>query len=211
MGSRGRGGYGRGGGGRGRGGFRFAKSEPFVLFPEDVELPDINNVTEEKNLVYWNWKLQTYWKSSPYYLQEPVSTENQETDIERYSDRGKRKSPAKQDPLSYYMKLTSDYFPLELIHGSNQVQRDPRKVRWNPEAGLQKLDFLEKLEQKSQEHGKKGEKEQKDGENEEEEEGIEESEQEFSDDGDYNQNVDFDDDEDDFNIDVGDVDEGGIY
>ncbi|KAK9102251.1 hypothetical protein Sjap_019505 [Stephania japonica] len=205
-------GRGRGRGrGHGYGDFRFGKFEPFVLFPEDVKLPDTNNVAEEKNLVYWNLKLLSYWKSSPYYLQDPDSSENRDTDIERYSDRGKQKSLEKRDPLSYHMKLTSGYFPLELIQGSKQVKHDPRKVRWNPEAGLQKLDLLEKLEQKSEEHAKKGEKEQKDGENEEEEEGIEESEQEYSDDGDYNQNIDFDDDEDDFNMDVGDGDDGGTY
>ncbi|KAK9281892.1 hypothetical protein L1049_004799 [Liquidambar formosana] len=72
---RGRGrGYGRGGRGYGGGGggFGFAKQEPFILFP-DVELPDKNGVTEEKTLVIWNARLQNFWKSSPYYIEEKTS------------------------------------------------------------------------------------------------------------------------------------------
>ncbi|KAF5176554.1 Dna-directed rna polymerase iii subunit [Thalictrum thalictroides] len=190
--------------GRGRGfggGFSFVKPEPYVLFPDNVQLPDVNEVVEEKALVFWNMRLQNYWKSSPYYLEETDTTKSKDTDIERYSDRGKP-SQAKRDPLSYHLKLTAPNFPQELIHSSRRVQHDQRKVRWNPEPGLQMLDKLERLEEK---HGDKAEggKEKKEGDDEDEEEGadIDSEEDEMSDD--YNQNVDFDDDEDDYNMDEG--------
>nr|DAD17854.1 TPA_asm: hypothetical protein HUJ06_019317 [Nelumbo nucifera] len=190
--------------GRGDGGFSIAKQEPNILFPEDVSLPDINGVTEEKALVYWNLKLQNYWKSSPYYLEEATPKTSHDIDIERYSDRGKKKTKTRRDPLSYHLKFSPAYFPLELIKGTKQVQYDQRKVRWNPEAGLQKLDIFEKMESRFQDADEKVGKEKKEGEDEDEdEERIEEVDEEFSDDGDYNQNVDFDDDEDDFNMDDG--------
>lgn len=39
---------------------------------QDIELPDRANVKEEKDLVILNSKLQTYWKLSPYYLEDTV-------------------------------------------------------------------------------------------------------------------------------------------
>ncbi|KAI3954151.1 hypothetical protein MKW98_017975, partial [Papaver atlanticum] len=65
MAFRGRG-FGRGGRGN------YGTPEPFILFPEDVTLPDINDVKEERALVIANNKLQLYWKSSPYYLEKPT-------------------------------------------------------------------------------------------------------------------------------------------
>lgn len=45
----------------------------FSLFAmQEVELPDRANVKEEKDLVILNSKLQTYWKFSPYYLEDTV-------------------------------------------------------------------------------------------------------------------------------------------
>ncbi|OUZ99423.1 DNA-directed RNA polymerase III [Macleaya cordata] len=211
MAFRGRGrGRGRGGFGGGFGGF-IGNPEPFTLFPEDVQLPDITGVTEEKALIYWNWKLQNYWKSSPYYL-EAAAKKSQDTDIERYSDRNKP-NKAKRAPLSSHLNLTPAYFPLELIEGTRRVQHDQRNVRWNPESDQQKFDLFEKLEKKYQDEDGKGAKEKKEAENEDDdEEGIEEEDEEFSDDGDYNQNIDFDDDEDDFNMDEGgNDDDEGIY
>ncbi|KAF5190253.1 Dna-directed rna polymerase iii subunit [Thalictrum thalictroides] len=193
--------------GRGSGGgySAYVKPEPYVLFPGNVQLPDVNEVVEEKALVLWNMRLQNFWRSSPYYLEEADTTtessKSKDTDIERYSDRGKP-SQAKRDPLSYHLKLTAPNFPQELIHGSRHVHHDQRKVRWNPEPGLQRLDKLERLEEK---HGDKAEseKEKKEGDDEDEEEGedIDSEEDEMSDD--YNQNVDLDDDEDDYNMDEG--------
>ncbi|KAG6621171.1 hypothetical protein I3842_Q030100 [Carya illinoinensis] len=90
--------------------------------------------------------------------------------------------------------------------GSKGQRPSQKKVRWNPESELQKLDYLEKLEQRAQGQENKDEKEKKEGENEDEDEndGEEDIEEEPSDD-DYFQNVEFDDDDDDFN----DVDDGG--
>ncbi|KAI3908757.1 hypothetical protein MKW98_029307, partial [Papaver atlanticum] len=84
MAFRGRG-FGRGGGGR-RG--NYGTPEPFILFPmsklklpEDVTLPDINDVKEERALVIANNKLQLYWKTSPYYLEKPTKRKSEENDI----------------------------------------------------------------------------------------------------------------------------------
>lgn len=194
---RGRGGYGRGG----VGGFGIAKQEPFVLFP-DIELPDVSSVPEEKNLVIRNARLQNYWKSSPYYLEDIVPRKSQSTDIERFSDRVRLRTTLKRDPLEQILRLTSDNFPLELLQGMKGATHNKRKVRWNPESDMQKLELFEKLEKKLEGQDEKGGKEKKEGENEDEDDegGEEAAEEEFSDDGDYNQNIDFDDDEDDFNM-----------
>ncbi|KAF9626057.1 hypothetical protein IFM89_030725 [Coptis chinensis] len=121
-----------------------------------------------------------------------AEAEFKDTEIERYSDRGKPNSRSKRDSLASHLRLTPANFPLELVQGSRRAH-DPRKVRWNPESGgLQKLDFLEKLDEKIEK--------KKEGEDEDNEEEPELEDAEFSDDGDYNQNVDFDDDEDDFNM-----------
>ncbi|KAG6621172.1 hypothetical protein I3842_Q030100 [Carya illinoinensis] len=101
----------------------------------------------------------------------------------------------------------SAYYLDETVSKSSKGQRpSQKKVRWNPESELQKLDYLEKLEQRAQGQENKDEKEKKEGENEDEDEndGEEDIEEEPSDD-DYFQNVEFDDDDDDFN----DVDDGG--
>uniref|UniRef100_A0A803NA89 Cyclin-like domain-containing protein n=1 Tax=Chenopodium quinoa TaxID=63459 RepID=A0A803NA89_CHEQI len=73
--------------GRGFGGsdFKFVEPESFVLFP-DIELPDRNNVPEEKGLALRNFKFQNYFQSSPYHLEETFSGE-EVVDIERYSDK----------------------------------------------------------------------------------------------------------------------------
>ncbi|OAY53093.1 pheromone-processing carboxypeptidase KEX1 isoform X1 [Manihot esculenta] len=202
---RGRGrGRGRFGGG---GGFGYIKQEPFVEFPE-IELPDRKAVKEERALVVGNAKLQNFWKSSAYYLEETVSKNSQSVDIERFSDWGKSKSTSKRDKLNNFLQLTSVHFPAELVQGVKTEQRNPKKVRWNPDSDLKKFDLFEKLEQKYQGREEKDEKEKKEGEDEEEDEDeeVDEAEEEFSDD-DYLQNVDFDDDEDDYNNDDGNDDE----
>ncbi|KAL5576890.1 hypothetical protein UlMin_018589 [Ulmus minor] len=191
------------GGGRGYGG-GYTKPEPFVEFPDDVELPKINDVTPEENLVRRSLKLQNFWKASPYYLEDNVSNKRQRTEIERFSDRNKPNTSIRRDSLAQILELKN--FPLELTGGSKGWQRQPsqKKVRWNPDAEMHKLDIFEKLEQRQSQSGK-DEKEKKEGENEDEDDdlGEGESEEEPSDD-DYNQNVDFDDDDDDFNV----VDDG---
>ncbi|XP_048130009.1 DNA-directed RNA polymerase III subunit RPC7-like isoform X2 [Rhodamnia argentea] len=209
MAFRGRGrGRGRFGGG---GGTSFAKQEPFVLFP-DVDLPAVRDVSkEERALVVWSSRLQNFWKSSPYYLEETISSASQSTDIERFSDREKIKAKPTRDSFMQFLDANASNFPRELVADTREEQRRKRrKVQWNPESGLQKLDLFEKLEQKYQGQEEKGEKEKKEGEEEEQDDEVEEADEEFSDDGDYNQNVDFDDDEDDFNM-ADDNDDEGIF
>ncbi|KAL6957460.1 hypothetical protein U1Q18_046250 [Sarracenia purpurea var. burkii] len=200
---RGYGGYGRGGG------FGAAKQEPFVLFPEIENFPDAKEVNEEIALVIWSTRLQKFWSSSAYYLKSEGPNKDENTDIERFSDRGNRRTEQK-NKLSDFMKCSAEYVPAELAQDSVPERYGRRKVRWNQESDLQKLDLFEKLEQKYQGQDEKGGKEKKDDENEEEDDEKIEEEEEFSDDGDYNQNIDFDDDEDDFNMDDGNDDEG-IY
>ncbi|KAJ0006737.1 DNA-directed RNA polymerase III subunit RPC7-like [Pistacia vera] len=199
--------------GRGRGfgggGFSYAKQEVFELFP-DIELPNSKNVPVDKNLIIWNSRLLNYWKSSPYYLEENVEKNSQSMDIERFSDLNKPRTSTTRDSIDQILQLTANNFPQELIKGS-RGQRSSKRVRWKTDAGLQRLDLFEKLEQKNKGEEEKDEKEKKEGEDKDEDEDDEEAageaDEEFSDDGDYNQNVDFDDDEDDFNMDDGNDDE----
>ncbi|GAV75921.1 RNA_pol_3_Rpc31 domain-containing protein [Cephalotus follicularis] len=195
---RGRGGGwgGRGGGGGGGGGYRFAKQEPYQIWPE-VELPDVNDVKEEKNLMGLNWSLLRYWKSSPYHLEDSVTKKRKSIDIERYSDWGKPKISGKRDALDQFLLLGSNNFPKELVGDSKRGQPNPKKVRWNQDADLQRLDFLEKRELMHAGLEEKGEKEAEDEDEDENEEDEEDSEE---DNGDYEQNQDFDDDEDDYNM-----------
>ncbi|KDO51837.1 hypothetical protein CISIN_1g028499mg [Citrus sinensis] len=178
---RGRGGYGGGSG------FGFAKQEPFELFPE-IELPDHKNVLIERNLILWNSRLLNYWKSSPYFLEENVEKNSQSVDIERYSDWNKPKVSSNRGSINQFLQLHSSNFPAELVKDSRE-QRNPKRVRWNADAGMRKLDLFEKLEQKFQGQEDKDEKEKKEGEDEDEDDGeaAGEAEEEFSDDGDYNQ------------------------
>nr|KJB36533.1 hypothetical protein B456_006G164500 [Gossypium raimondii] len=205
MSFRGRGrGRGRGFGGRGFGGY--VPPEPFVLFP-DIELPDVKAVPEEKILVVWNSRLLNYWKASPYYLEEHVSKKSQSMDIERFSDWGKPKNTSKRDSLNQVLQLQSHNFPKELIGDSKRAQRSAKRMRWNLDSGLEKLDVFEKFEKDGDKEGKeKGDGEE---ENSDEEQGAQ-SDESYSDDGDYNENEHFDDDEDDYNIED-DHDDEPIY
>ncbi|KAG2711397.1 hypothetical protein I3760_04G074700 [Carya illinoinensis] len=100
------------------------------------------------------------------------------------------------------------HLSFSLFKGQRPSQK---KVRWNPESELQKLDYLEKLEERAQGQENKDVKERKEGENEDEDEndGEEDIEEEPSDDEYFQhailQNVEFDDDDDYFN----NVDDGG--
>ncbi|XP_021772150.1 DNA-directed RNA polymerase III subunit rpc31-like [Chenopodium quinoa] len=198
--------------GRGFGGsdFKFVKPESFVLFP-DIELPDRNNVPEEKDLALRNFKFRNYFQSSPYHLEETFSGE-EAVDIERYSDKVNKKSRFGRCSLSDsgYLKLEPGYFPLELVRGTKFKTR--RKVHWNPKRDLQKLDVLEELEKKFENEDSKGKKEKdKEGdEDEEEEENLEEEEDDVESDDDYGKGENFDDDEDDYNMSDGGDDEAAM-
>lgn len=177
MGSRGR--------GRGYGFGQWAKEEKYEIFPEIKEYPDVNLKQKEefRSLISWGNDLQKFWISSPYHL-EPVG-----------QDAG-RNGGIKRPPLSDYMKMTDDYVPAELV--SRNVRHSNKKVRWDPQSDLQRLDVFEKLDRGplDQDDGDKDKKEDED--DDEDNENVEDEEEDSGDD--YDQNIDFDDDEDDFNM-----------
>ncbi|KAL3528678.1 hypothetical protein ACH5RR_008000 [Cinchona calisaya] len=191
-------GRGRGRGGFGGGGFRAAKHVPFELFPEIEELGTATSAKENVSLASWCNQFQRYWNSSPCYVEHECGSakKTQSTEIEKYSDRKSERTSSKQ-PLSHFIRMEPDYVPAELAKGEKKEKHGVKRVRWNPEADMQKLDVFEMREQ---EHQGQEINEKKEDEEEEEDEKLEEEEEEYSDDGDYNQNIDFDDDEDDFNM-----------
>lgn len=206
MAFRGRGRGGRFGGGRfgGGGGPCHAEKIKFELFPKIENLPDVQNVKEDRVSINWSYRLQMSWKLSPYnYKGVGNDTEGHESiDIERYSAKDSTKTRRKPS-LSDCIKMTDEYVPAEL---AVRHQRGRKRVRWNQESDIQKLDIFEELEKKS-----KTENDKKEGDaSEEDDDKVEEEEEEFSDNGDYDQNQDFDDDEDDFNM-GDDNDDGPCY
>jgi DNA-directed RNA polymerase III subunit RPC7 len=210
--------------GRGRGfgggfGYGFAKQEPFELFP-DLELPKIPTVSKEQEaLVIEQRRLENFWKTSPYFLEESTSKESifsdsfhkkrQSDDIERYSDRKMQNNKIVRDSLSQYLVLSR--FPKELVEDSKGKQPSRKRARWNFDSELQKLDLFEKLEQaEGEEEDRKDKKGGEDGDEDEDEEDIKEESSDT--DGDYKQNIDFDDDEDDYIDGDGDGgDDEGFY
>lgn len=193
-------GRGRGGRGRGRGGgFGYdhpAKHVPHEDFP-DITLPEMKCAkasNEEKALIVSTLKLEEFWRSSCYYLEEDApKKKNEDKEIERFSDR-KRKTQSKREGLASYLKLAPSNFPAELVQGSRRGQATNKKLRWDKESDEQAFEAFEKLEQKH----KDGSKVEKEGDDEDEQEEEVQEEEENSDD-DYNQNIEFDDDDDDWN------------
>ncbi|XP_020233251.1 glutamic acid-rich protein isoform X1 [Cajanus cajan] len=203
---RGRGGWGRGRGGGG--GFTFAAQVPFDPFPEDVTLPEVkigDIDASTKKLLIWSYKLQNYWKASPYHLEERTSKKRQRMHIARFSD--KKGNDFTRDSLSQVLMFKE--FPQELVQGASKQTSRRKKFRWNPESGNNKLDFLEQQEEKNKGKEDVDENEKKDGEDEEDENAEEEDDDDISED-DYHQNEYFDDDEDDYN-DVEDGNDEPIY
>ncbi|KAJ0473182.1 calsequestrin-1-like [Helianthus annuus] len=173
-----------------------AKEETYEIYPEIKEFPDVNLKQKEdfSKLISWGDALRRFWVSSPYYLEAAGQD----------SERNIRKPP-----LSDFMKVTDGYVPAELV--TRNARRSNKKVRWDPQSDLQRLDLFERLDQ-----GPQGQddvkKEKKEDEDDDDEEDIENIEDEEEDSDDYNQNIDFDDDEDVFNMDDDlDGDEGGYY
>ncbi|XP_061336524.1 uncharacterized protein LOC133283648 isoform X2 [Gastrolobium bilobum] len=147
MASRGR------GRGRGRGGgANYATQVPFVLFPEDVNLPDVkldDIDANMKKLLNWNYKFQNYWKASPYLLEETtLKKESQKMHVPRFSD--KKRTVFTRDSLSQVLMLND--FPKELIQGTSKRMPSRKKFRWNPELEMKKIDFFEQLEKKDQKY-----------------------------------------------------------
>ncbi|KAH6782313.1 hypothetical protein C2S51_007606 [Perilla frutescens var. frutescens] len=201
MAFRGRGrGRGRGGFGGGGGGYRSGKQEPVELFPEIECLGTVKYSDEEvrkyARFVNWSKNLQTFFETSSYYYEGRSQHLNkvQKLDIERYADKKLRATQAKQ-PLWHLIKMDTDHMPAELARGDKRVAK---KVRWDNDVDLNKLDVFEKLEQKHE--GKEGGEKKENEEEEEEELENEEDDGEYSDEGDYEQAEYCDDDEDDFNM-----------
>ncbi|CAI8617846.1 unnamed protein product [Vicia faba] len=138
-------GYGRG---RGRGGFQnYARPEPFVLFPEDINLPDAKlgeNVASMKHLIKWDLSFDSYFKAAPYLLDDTESKGRKRMHVERFSD--KKKIAFTRDLLSQV--LYYDEFVKELVPGKSKQMLSRKKFRWNPEADAKKLAFFEELEKK---------------------------------------------------------------
>nr|KYP49301.1 hypothetical protein KK1_028938 [Cajanus cajan] len=127
---RGRGGWGRGRGGGG--GFTFAAQVPFDPFPEDVTLPEVkigDIDASTKKLLIWSYKLQNYWKASPYHLEERTSKKRQRMHIARFSD--KKGNDFTRDSLSQVLMFKE--FPQELVQGASKQTSRRKKFRWNPE------------------------------------------------------------------------------
>ncbi|KAI3701185.1 hypothetical protein L2E82_45833 [Cichorium intybus] len=141
--------------GRGRGGFgygRFAKQEKYEVFPEIDILPHVNLKQKDEKLtqkdkelkqkykelnsvVRCSAKLTKFWRSSPYFLEDPSV------------DGKKDESRIKRPSLSDYMMMTSDYLPSELAVGKNVRPIKKKKIQWDLQSDLQKLDIFEKLDQ----------------------------------------------------------------
>ncbi|KAF8679319.1 hypothetical protein HU200_046103 [Digitaria exilis] len=146
---------GRGRGGRGRGGFggfdqHRAKHTPHENFP-DITLPEITCAkasTEEKALLLSTLRLEEFWRTSCYHLEEVVpKKKNEDKEIERYSDR-KRKTQTKREALVAYLKLTPSNFPAELVQGSRRGQVSNKKLRWDKDSDDHAFEVFEKLEEK---------------------------------------------------------------
>ncbi|CAJ2674384.1 unnamed protein product [Trifolium pratense] len=192
---------GRGGWGRGGGFQRYVPPVPFVLFPEDINLPDAKPAEIDRytmKLLKWDNQFNSYFKAAAYYLEEKEEVKGRKRmHVETYSDKKKKKNFTR-DSLSQVLHFEG--FAKELIPGK-KMWRSRKKMRWNPEADMTQKKFFEELEKKLKEEGKhKGEEEgEEESEDEDEnEEEDQESEGDFND-GDYNQNDYVDDDEDDYN------------
>ncbi|XP_047973097.1 glutamic acid-rich protein-like isoform X1 [Salvia hispanica] len=181
------------GGGRGRAGPPRAKQMPFDLFPEipiGVVKYSVEEVNKYSRFVSWSQNLQTFFETSPYHYQDRRLTlqKTQKVDIERYLDKKLQATTVKQ-PLHHLIMMDKDHMPAELVRDGQKIVK---RVKWDNEIDLSKLDQFEKLEEKN--------KDTEENEEEEVEEEGNEEDGEISDDGDYEQNQDFDDDEDDYNM-----------
>ncbi|GKD57822.1 hypothetical protein Tco_1291209 [Tanacetum coccineum] len=91
------------------------------------------------------------------------------------------------------MKMTDDYVPAELV--AKNARRNNKKVRWDPQLDLQRLDDFGKLDRITQ--GKDDDDDDDEKKEDEDEDGEEDNEnvEEDQDDG-YTENIVFDDDDD---------------
>ncbi|MCD9561350.1 hypothetical protein HAX54_020411, partial [Datura stramonium] len=139
----------RGGSRAGFGG-RLAKQVPFELFPEVENLGNAASVTRKDGVGNLALKitsigtpLLTIWERKVM-LQKKAKG----MDIERFSDRTLERAKSKP-PLAHFIRMDPAYVPAELAKGGREEKHAAKRVRWNPESDMQKLDLLEKLDQKS--------------------------------------------------------------
>lgn len=233
FGGRGRGRFGGGGGyvpqARGDDGqpvFAQKTDGPPPLFPTITTLPDLPDVGKtEEELISRRRRLETFWNASPYYIEKPKEkTTGVAAEIERYSDKYKTNFNAKRPPLASVLKLTSAYFPAELVGQQDRKRgRDGQykgTSQWtldtsSRKSDLQRLDRLATMEQKSEKiaEDKEGKEEEKktDGGDDEDDEELEKEEEEEIGEDDYAQNFGFDDDDDYLDDDDGGDDEGPTF
>ncbi|KAL9251191.1 hypothetical protein AKJ16_DCAP00131, partial [Drosera capensis] len=178
---------------------------PVGPLTEDVELSNPKYVQGDNALLAWHGRLASYWRSSPYLMEEKATDDKKElVDIETYL-HGATKSKRKwtKESASAFLKLEPGYFPLELVEGKRKSQG--QQVRWKQIKDEE--DVFRKYEKgpnKDKNNKVRKESDDEDEEKEEEEEGSDASSA-----GDYSKNEDFDDDEDDCNDDDGGGDGGG--
>ncbi|KAG0455861.1 hypothetical protein HPP92_023649 [Vanilla planifolia] len=196
-------GRGRGRGRGGRGGpyeYRIAKHEPFIIFPEDVNLPSTerfeNLLPDEKELIHLKVGYERFIKGSCYYLKDSKREEG----VEDIGVKLKEKRRYLNQHIGDYMKLNVSNFPNELIKGTKRERVENKKIRWERNQA-DDFGFLEKLEEMYKDGDEKANGKKKEDHADEQEEMEEEEEEESSEDDDYAENEYFDDDEDDFNMD----------
>ncbi|CAJ2674383.1 unnamed protein product [Trifolium pratense] len=139
---------GRGGWGRGGGFQRYVPPVPFVLFPEDINLPDAKPAEIDRytmKLLKWDNQFNSYFKAAAYYLEEKEEVKGRKRmHVETYSDKKKKKNFTR-DSLSQVLHFEG--FAKELIPGK-KMWRSRKKMRWNPEADMTQKKFFEELEKK---------------------------------------------------------------
>ncbi|RHN65985.1 putative DNA-directed RNA polymerase III, subunit Rpc31 [Medicago truncatula] len=182
---------GRGGWGRGRGRGVYVRPVPFVVFPQDIDLPDVKHGkmdTSMRQLLKWDYDFDRYFEVAPYFLEEKAELKGRKRmHVERFSD--KKKTIFTRDSL--LQVLVFDECVKELVPGKTKQTLSRKKRQWNPEYGEKKLALLEKELLEEHKEGKH-KKEEEDEESEDEEENEESSE---SGNDDYDKNDDVDDDD----------------
>ncbi|KAG0454700.1 hypothetical protein HPP92_023992 [Vanilla planifolia] len=142
-------GRGRGRGRGGRGGpyeYRIAKHEPFIIFPEDVNLPSTerfeNLLPDEKELIHLKVGYERFIKGSCYYLKDSKREEG----VDDIGVKLKEKRRYLNQHIGDYMKLNVSNFPNELIKGTKRERVENKKIRWERNQA-DDFGFLEKLEE----------------------------------------------------------------
>nr|GEW75152.1 DNA-directed RNA polymerase III subunit RPC7-like [Tanacetum cinerariifolium] len=135
-----------------------------------------------KILVSWGNDLQKFWISSSYHLDDARQGAEKNGGLKRH-------------PLSDLMKMADDHVPAELV--AKNARHNNKKVRRDPHSDLHRLDLFEKPDQMPQGQDDDSNEKRAD----EDEDGEEDSENAEEEDKlcECTKNIEFDDDEDEFN------------